>query len=120
VGRIMFEEEPIRLETVADGHAGVLFDELLREVLGNISDPNTHKPKEDQPAREINLKFRIKPRINDCGTTLAIEVLGASKLVSKRGAKTFAQVTDQGGVQLAFEATGPARQEEIDNVRNIR
>ena len=118
---IQFDDEPIRLETLADGYAVVGFDEQLREVLKNIADPNTHRPKPEQPKRVITLEIEVKPTINEWGVVLDISArYKPPKLVVRRAALTHAQMVEKSGRQVAYEATAPARQTTINNVLRIK
>ena len=67
-------EEPLNLETLADGAAIERFNDALQQALDNLLDPNT-----GGKAREVILKVRLKPDDNkdilqitiDCVTKLA-------------------------------------------------
>jgi len=65
----------LKLETLGDGAVSEKFEQELKKVIKNICDPNT-------PAatiREVNLKIRIKPTLEDRGVG-EMEYVVTSKL----------------------------------------
>jgi hypothetical protein len=65
---MLTHEEPLKLETLADGAAIERFNDALQVILENILDPNT-----GTKAREVNLKIKLKPDDNKDVLQITIE-----------------------------------------------
>lgn len=79
------EPETISLTTICDGGVPEVFERELREVLANITDPNT----DPEAARSITIKFVFKPYEDRSGAHVAFTCKPALQPVQMRKSQLF-------------------------------
>lgn len=79
------EPETISLTTICDGGVPEVFERELREVLANITDPNT----DPEAARAITIKFVFKPYEDRSGAHVAFTCKPALQPVQMRKSQLF-------------------------------
>ena len=91
------EYKEINLENLANGAAEELFQRELKEVVKNITDPNTD-PKE---VRKIVLTIAIQP--DEKREMAAMNIKCSAKLAGIKPAGTIMYIAKQGDLAKAFQ-----------------
>ena len=104
------EETPVTLVSIGEGAAVELFDIELERVLKNIADSNT----DPDGVREINVKFRIKPKQDR--VLGEVRITATSKLVGAKPHESVMYMVKRGGQVSAVETHAP-EQTTLDNLK---
>jgi hypothetical protein len=79
------EPESISLTTICDGGVPEVFERELREVIANITDPNT----DPEATRSLTIKFVFKPYEDRSGAHVAFTCKPALQPVQMRKSQMF-------------------------------
>lgn len=105
----------LTLESLGNGVAMELFEELLKQVNENIADPNTN-PKD---VREITLTFKFKP--NETRHDVSVSVHSKKKLAPFKPAEYIATLSNDGNQVRAYTThiDQPEIFDEDERIRSI-